>query len=54
MRGLLDSVMRGYSAMIYEMSWSMSVSFDRFKRSIHLDSTSPFFLTYSRMMPGGK
>ena len=53
MSGRLDSVMSGYSAMIYEMSWSMSVSLERLRRSMHLDSTSPFLRTYSRMMPGG-
>lgn len=52
--GRLDSVMRGSSAMISVMSSSMSVSLDRFSRSMHFDSTSPLLRTYSRVMPGGK
>lgn len=51
--GRLDSVMRGSSSMISVISWSISVSLERLSRSIHFDYTSPFFLTYSKIIPGG-
>ncbi len=52
--GRLDSVMSASSAIIYVISSSISVSFDRFSKSIHFDYTSPLLRTYSRVIPGGK
>ena len=44
--GRLDYVMRGYSTMISLINSSMSVSLDRFSKSMHLDSTSPLLRVY--------
>ena len=61
--GLRDSEISGSSKRIWSMRRSISVlktintSWDysgvRFKRSIDLVSTSPLFLKYSKIMPGG-
>ncbi len=44
--GRLDSVISGSSAIISLISSSMSVSLERFSKSMHLDSISPLLRAY--------
>ena len=51
--GRFDSVMSGSYAIISLISSSMSVSFDRLSKSMHLDSISPLLRAYYSVIPGG-